>query len=94
MLKNDTLKNGTFRIGLYGSAPPGFKSQFPAKLIFVWNEKFILLSLNLPDFFIKPYQSARPWHPKHNLRSQQGYMSLHVSDFGSSCLQSYLILMV
>ena len=23
MLKNDTLKNGTSRIGLYGSAPPG-----------------------------------------------------------------------
>ena len=23
MLKNDTLKNGTFRIGLYGSAPRG-----------------------------------------------------------------------
>ena len=23
MLKNYTLKNGTFRIGLYGSAPPG-----------------------------------------------------------------------
>ena len=22
MLKNDTLKNGTSRIGLYGSAPP------------------------------------------------------------------------
>ena len=23
MLKNDTLKNGTSRTGLYGSAPPG-----------------------------------------------------------------------
>ena len=23
MLKNDTLKNGTSRIGLYGSVPPG-----------------------------------------------------------------------
>ena len=26
MLKNDTLKNGTFRIGLYGSAPPGIET--------------------------------------------------------------------
>ena len=26
MLKNDTLKNDTSRIGLYGSAPPGLKS--------------------------------------------------------------------
>ena len=25
MLKNDTLKNGTSRIGLYGSAPPGLR---------------------------------------------------------------------
>ena len=25
MLKNDTLKNGTSRIRLYGSAPPGFE---------------------------------------------------------------------
>ena len=25
MLKNDTLENGTSRIGLYGSAPPGVK---------------------------------------------------------------------
>ena len=27
MLKNDTLKNGTSRIGLYGSAPPGQKTK-------------------------------------------------------------------
>ena len=27
MLKNDTLKNGTSRIGVYGSAPPGFCVQ-------------------------------------------------------------------
>ena len=27
MLKNDTLKNGTSRIGLYGSAPPGLYSS-------------------------------------------------------------------
>ena len=27
MLKNDTLKNGTSRIGLYGSAPPGIKTD-------------------------------------------------------------------
>ena len=25
MLKNDTLKNGTSHIGLYGSAPPGVR---------------------------------------------------------------------
>ena len=30
MLKNDTLKNGTSRIGLYGSAPRGVKSFRPA----------------------------------------------------------------
>ena len=28
MLKNDTLKNGTSRIGLYGSAPPGISFAF------------------------------------------------------------------
>ena len=27
MLKNDTLKNGTSRIGLYGSAPPGMTTS-------------------------------------------------------------------
>ena len=29
MLKNDTLKNGTSRIGLYGSAPPEIKGDKP-----------------------------------------------------------------
>ena len=28
MLKNDTLKNGTSRMGLYGSVPPGFYTVF------------------------------------------------------------------
>ena len=28
MLKNDTLKNGTSRVGLYGSAPPGLGKVF------------------------------------------------------------------
>ena len=28
MLKNDTLKNGTSRLGLYGSAPPGLYVAF------------------------------------------------------------------
>ena len=28
MLKNDTLKNGTSRIGLYGSAPPPGEYQW------------------------------------------------------------------
>ena len=27
MLKNDTLENGTSRIGLYGSAPPGLNGD-------------------------------------------------------------------
>ena len=27
MLKNDTLKNGTSRIGLYGSTPPGISVE-------------------------------------------------------------------
>ena len=31
MLKNDTLKNGTFRIGLYGSAPPPPDCIFSAR---------------------------------------------------------------
>ena len=32
MLKNDTLKNGTSRIGLYGSTPPGEKQDKSSKL--------------------------------------------------------------
>ena len=28
MVKNDTLKNGTSRIGLYGIAPPGLFNEF------------------------------------------------------------------
>ena len=33
MLKNDTLKNGTSRIGLYGSAPPGILDQHAAQSV-------------------------------------------------------------
>ena len=32
MLKNDTLKNGTSRTGLYGSAPPGSSAFSPKKV--------------------------------------------------------------
>ena len=36
MMKNDTLKNGTYRTGLYGSVPPPACSTcVAAKLIFV-----------------------------------------------------------
>ena len=36
MLKNDTLKNGTSRIGLYGSAPPGCHVTSPIWSRFDW----------------------------------------------------------
>ena len=35
MLENDTLKNGTSRVGLYGGVPPGFHgSSFKGFLLF------------------------------------------------------------
>ena len=51
MLKNDTLKNGTSRIGLYGSAsPPGFAHVMskPFHLVHVF------LQWTITDFFLKP----------------------------------------
>ena len=54
MLKNDTLKNGTSRIGLYGSAPPGhsqqanrlnYRSSRPGKLEYRYRCRFIIYVL-------------------------------------------------
>ena len=47
MLKNDTLKNGTSRIGLYGSAPQtrGMKVKFKDKSRWPLNKDYYLLAV-------------------------------------------------
>ena len=55
MLKNDTLKNGTSRIDLYGSAPPpghsqqanrlNYRSSRPGKLEYRYRCRFIIYVL-------------------------------------------------